>query len=157
MQEDNRLKWRLELLLWIVTFVIVILIILPVHQGFGDNYPFYVSNIFAIVLFLTYTRYIFLLKYTLFSHKNKIKFFLVFLSIPLFFYFMDQLYDFQNLLEEKGLREMTLFNDLQKAINISKYTKYQYIFFGSGTMIVLALLPIRMIVSIWRQRNRGTV
>lgn len=157
MQENKGLKIKLEGLMWLATMVVVFAILYPIYQAFGDMYRFYLPNALFIIVFITYARYIFLLKHTLFARNNKIKFALVFLSIPLFFYFTDELYDFQNMLETEGLRDLIMDKGREYAISLEKYTKVQYILFGSGTMIVLALLPIRMIISIWRQKNRSTI
>jgi hypothetical protein len=39
---------------------------------------------------------------------------------------------------------------------LAKYIRYQKIFFGTGAIITLIMLPIRMIISLWRRKNRGT-
>jgi hypothetical protein len=30
-------------------------------------------------------------------------------------------------------------------------------FFGAASLVVTALLPLRLLLSVWRNRNRGTV
>jgi len=150
-------KIVLELVWWIATAVIVVLFLLPVFNYVGSKYSFYTPNIFFIVLFVTFTRYIFLLKHT-FLAKNKIlKLILIFLPIPLFFYSIDALFNFQDFVD-KG-EHINMFSHLvpDTAMNISKYIKYQFIFFGTGSIIVIFLLPVRMIISIWRKINKGTI
>ena len=150
-------KVILELVWWMATLVVVTLILLPIINYIGGKYPFYSSNIFFIVLFLTLTRYIFLLKHTFLAHNKILKLILVFLPIPLFFYSIDSLFDFQDFIDKGGHIEMLNHLHPDTAMDIAKYTKYQFIFFGTGALFVIFLLPIRMIISIWRGINKGTV
>ena len=150
-------KWSLELIWWLITAIVVFLLMLPIYTSIGSQYPYYIPNIFFIVTFITFTRYMFLLKYTFFSHLTWIKVILVFLPIPLFFYAMDALYDFQRFLDEEGV--VSILGDLNSddQYKLAKYIQYQKLFFGAGTIVTLILLPFRMVVSMWRVKNRGTV
>jgi len=150
-------KMVLELVWWIASAIIVVLFLLPIINFVGERYPFYQPNIFFILLFVTFTRYIFLLKHTLIAHSKWIKLVLVFLPIPLFLYSIDALFNFQDFLDKGDHIKMLSHLLPDTAMNISKYIKYQFIFFGTGSILVLFLLPIRMIISIWRGINKGTV
>jgi hypothetical protein len=150
-------KILLELIWWVATIIIVILFIFPIYDTVGGKYIFYIQNIFFIVLFITFTRYIFLLKYTFLANNNKLKIAMVFIPILLFFYAIDSLFDFQDYIDKQEHIEMLSQLSPDRAIEISKYIKYQFLFFGTGGMMVIIMLPIRMIISIWRGINRGTV
>jgi glucan phosphoethanolaminetransferase (alkaline phosphatase superfamily) len=150
-------KIILELIWWIATLVIVALFLLPILNYIGAKYSFYPSNIFFIAIFITFTRYIFLLKHTYFAHNRPLKLILIFLPIPLFFYSIDALFNFQNFIDQGGHIEMLNHLHPDTAMNISKYIKYQFVFFGTGAFFVIFLLPIRLIISIWRGINKGTV
>ena len=154
---DIKSLLKIEALWWVITAVIVALLMAPIFTNLGMHYPFYAANIAFIVIFITFTRYIFLLRYTFFSHITWIKAVLVFLPIPIFFYFMDSLYDFQRFLDEEGLISLMGSLALDSQYSLAKYIRYQKLFFGTGAMITIVMLPIRMIVSVWRVRNRGTV
>ena len=150
-------KWSLELIWWLVTAIVVVLLMMPIYTSIGSHYPYYIPNIFFIVIFITFTRYMFLLKHTFFSHITWIKAILVFLPIPLFFYAMDALYDFQRFLDEEGVVSILGNLSSDDQYKLAKYIQYQKLFFGAGAIITLILLPFRMVVSMWRVRNRGTV
>ncbi|MDF1697704.1 MAG: hypothetical protein P1U56_17795 [Saprospiraceae bacterium] len=150
-------KIILELVWWIATAVIVILFLLPVMNYIGDKYDFYTPNVFFITLFITLTRYIFLLRHTFFAENKIIKLIFIFLPIPLFFYSVDALFNFQDFVDKGGHIEMLNHLQPDTAMDISKYIKYQFIFFGTGALIVIFLFPIRMIISIWRGINKGTI
>lgn len=150
-------KAVLELVWWVATIVILILVLLPVFNYIGMRYPFYTPNIFFIVLFITFTRYIFLLKHTFIAKRRALKLILIFLPIPLFFYSIDALFNFQDFVDRGEHIKMLSNLNPDTAIDISKYIKYQFIFFGTGAILVIFLLPIRMIISIWKTMNKGTV
>ena len=150
-------KVTLELLWWVITGVLVVLFLLPVFLNVGERYPFYQSNIVFIVIFITFTRIIFLLKHMLFAHNKILKLILIFAPIPLFFYSMDALFNFQDFIDKGEHINMLSQLSPDKAMNISKYIRYEFVFFGTGSILVIFLLPIRMIISIWRGINKGTV
>ncbi len=150
-------KILLELIWWVITAIIVILIIFPIYNTVGDKYEFYLPNIFLITLFVTFTRYIFLLKYTLFANNKKIKVVLIFIPILFFFYAMNSLFNFQDYIDKDEHIQMLSHLSPDKAIEISKYIKYQFLFFGTGGMLVIFLFPIRMIISVWRSINTNRV
>ena len=154
---NTGIKWQIEMLWWLITTVIVVLIMTPIFTNLGNSYPFYLANIIFIIVFITLTRYIFLLKYTLFSHATWVKALFVFLPIPLFLYCIDSLYDFQRFLDEEGL--ISIMDELSSTsqTKLAKYIQYEKLLFGSGAILTLVMFPLRMIVSIWRVRNRGTV
>lgn len=150
-------KWKIEIVFWIASLIIAALVMFPVHDQLQNNYPYYIVNYTFIFLFLTYTRYIFLLKYTPFSHALWIKMILIFASIPLFLWLIDDLYDFLEMLDIEGIEPMVRIDNLDEKYAMARYVKYQFIFFSVGGLMTIAMLPIRMIISIWRVRNKGTV
>ena len=149
--------WKMEAIWWLVTAVILALVMAPIFFNIGANYPFYIPNILFIVVFVTFTRYIFLLKYSLFSHTTWIKAVLVFLPIPIFLYFIDAMYDFQRFLDEEGMISVMGSLSADTQYQLAKYVQYENLFFGTGAILTCILFPMRMIVSMWRVRNRGTV
>ena len=146
------LKFRAEILFWLITAIVAFFVLQPIWSYYGKGYPFYNTNIPFVIIFLTYTRYIFLLKYTPFSHNKWIKLVLIFLSIPLLLVLVDGIYDFQRYLDETGFVGIS-HGDPEQILDMAKYARYQYIFFATGAIIVLVLLPLRMVMSIWRVVN----
>lgn len=143
---------------WIFTILVIVIILMPIYKITGNDYPYYVPNAIFIAVFITFTRWIFFLRHTFFAKMRWVKLLLIFLPIPIFFYAMDVLYDFQNLLDATGFELVLKGVDTDLYIKMLRYIQYQFIFFGSATMIVLILLPIRMLISIWRvYNNKGTV
>ncbi|MCB0645351.1 MAG: hypothetical protein KDC49_01720 [Saprospiraceae bacterium] len=150
-------KISLEVVSILITLVLLVLILFPIAEYYGEGYRFYTSNILFIIVFLTYTRYIFLLKYTFLADLKWFKVVLVFLSIPLILYGVDRLLEFQSYLDEVGFVDISG-NDIDEASKMATYTKSQYVFFNSAALIVLVIMPFRMIMSVWRIVNKkGTV
>lgn len=150
-------KLQLEFVWWITTGVLIVLFLLPIMNYVGYGYEFYMPNILFIIIFVTFTRYIFLLKHTFLANQKLLKLILIFAPIPLFFYSINALYNFQDFIDRGDHINMLSHLLPDTAMDISRYIKYQFIFFGTGTLFVIFLLPIRMIVSIWRGINKGTI
>ena len=148
------LKIKAELLFLMITILVCITIMWPIYKEYETKYLFYNYNISFIILFVTLTRYIFLLRYTPFSHYKPIKIGLIFICIPLFLFLIDGMYEFQRFLDEEGFESISQSLHSQ---NMAKYTRYQYLFFATGALVTLFMTPFRMIISLWRQHNKGTI
>jgi hypothetical protein len=149
-------KLFIEIIWWIFTLILCIIILLPIRLNIPD-YPFYYQNIILITAFITFSRYIFLLPTTLIARQKWIKLFIVAASAIVFFILTTALSDFHNFLNEEGLQTLVGHLQVQEQIRMMNYIKREMIFFGVGSIIGGVILPFRMIISIWRVRNRGTV
>ena len=149
-------KLRLEFIWWIFTLLLICIVLLPIWQR-APAYPFFIENAFFIAAFVTFTRYIFLLPITLIARKKWIKLIIILASAILFFVMTTALSDFNNFLDVEGLQTLVTHLHVHRQSNIINYMKSEMIFFGVGSIIAGILLPLRMLVSLWRMRNRGTV
>jgi len=149
-------KVLLELIWWVFTAVVVIGVLLPIYTNV-EGYPFYFINIVYVVTFITLTRYIFLLRYTFLAKRERIKLILFFLSIPFVFYLGQELNHFQTFLDEEGLNAVTGFLPLSSGTGMIQYIQNEILLFGVGSIICAVVFPFRLMVSIWRFRNKGTV
>jgi len=121
------------------------------------DYPFLITNIIYIIVFVTFTRYIFLLKHTFLSHRQVLKPILIVLCIPLFFYLVSELNYFQTYLDERGIDSFLGEISYENRPRIASFIRNEMILFGVGSIITTVILPLRMILSLWRWKNRGTV
>ena len=103
--KQRSLKIQMETIWWVITAIVSYIILHPIINNF-ISYKFLYTNVLFIVVFLTYARYIFLLKHTFLAHLQPIKFILVFASVPLVFHLIEQLQNFQYFLETEGLRNI---------------------------------------------------
>jgi len=65
--------------------------------------------------------------------------------------------DFHNFLDEQGLQTLVEHLNVKTQTRLMNYMKSEMIFFGVGAIISGLILPFRMLISLWRVRNRGTV
>ncbi len=160
MEQQKKLLLTLELVFWVVTAVIAFGILRPIVVKIAD-FPFLWQNGFAIVIFVTYTRYAFLWKYNLLSNSLVTRLIFVFSSIPLVFYLVQNLNGFQGYIDDFGYDSfMNLLKkpiaDLDK-VSLLKYIRSEFVFFSTGAILSAILLTFRMIMSIWRSRNKKGV
>ena len=148
-------KWMAELVFWAITIVLLFAIVYPVYQFYGDKFPYIIFNASAVLIFLLFTRYIFLLRFAPHSHNPWIKLVLLFSCIPIFLYLLNGLWDFQNFLDI-GMLENIARADASFAKNesMNKYTTYEFIFFSTGALITTVIMPVRMVISIFRVMNK---
>lgn len=145
-----------ELLWWIFTAVVVILVLFPVWKNTID-FPFYVENAMLVIVFITFTRYIFFLPISFIARLKWIKVFII-LSVVLFcFILATALGDFRNYMDEKGLQTLVTHLHVTRQTSVMTYIKNEMIFFGTGSIITAILLTFRLIISLWRMRNSGRV
>ena len=148
--------WVLEAIWWLFTLLLVMLILWPVWKNVPE-YPFFAENIYFIVAFVTFTRLIFLLHMTFIGYMKWIKIFVIAVAAIMFFVMTTGLSDFHNFLNERGLQTLVTHLHVEDQTRMMEYIKSEMVFFGVGSIIAGIALPIRMIVSLWRMKNRGTV
>ncbi len=158
---QKKLQIYLEIIWWVVTIIIVYLVMKPVFDNFSTDYPFLWWNVAYIVLFITYTRYAFLLKYTFIANWRNAKVFLFFFSLPYLFFGIESINNFQTYFDNQGITKVTSLlkyplSELEKG-NLFDYIKTETMLFGVGALMAGILMALRMALSLWRGRNRGTV
>jgi len=160
MEQQRKLSLTLELVFWVLTAIITIGVLYPVITNF-NSFPFLLENILIIVVFITYTRYLFLWKHTLFSRSNIVRTLILLGAIPLVFYMVQNLNSFQTYLDDYGYDAfMELLKEplsTDRKTSLLKYIRSEFVFFSTGAIIAGVLLPIRMIISFWRTKNKKTV
>jgi hypothetical protein len=149
-------KLTVELLWWVFTFVVVSIIMLPIWTEV-PGFPFSFQNILLIVFFITFTRYIFFLPLTLIARAKWIKVAIILSAVLFLFITATAMIDFRNFMDERGLQTLVENLDVQLQTRRINYIKHEMIFFGVGSLITGVLLPMRMVRSLWRMRNKGTV
>lgn len=145
-------KLQLEFLWIIGTILLAALVLLPIYQN-EKGFQFYGYNIAFIVIFITFTRYIFLLQYSYLDRRKWPKGILFFLCIPIFFLLLEGLFSFQTFLDEHGVTEIYSHLNFKRQKSLGSYTRNEMIFFGVGGLMVTVILPIRLLISHWRDVN----
>jgi hypothetical protein len=147
-------KIRLELFWWLFTFLVLVIVYLPLYINEID-FPFKYYNWAFIVLSITITRLIFQLKHSFIAFNLVLKMILMFLSVLVFM----QAY--------RGIGLMNIFNDeqgyfylfehlpLEKRYDLAAYLNWQYFIFAFATAVASIVFPFRLLISIFRVYNRG--
>jgi hypothetical protein len=150
--EEKKYLWQLEGLWWIISFVLVITVMLPIFRSV-DDYPFTLINILFILLFFHFARNVVFLKYSALQMFFWLKFFLGLLTVPVLFIMAGQFGYFQTWMDEHTMSEFMPDLSYQKQLSLNNYIKTQMVFFSSATLISGVLFVLRMMLSAWRQVN----
>ena len=156
MAKRQTLLVLLELLWWTVTVIVVVASQYPIHKAM-HVWPYEVWNIVFIVVLITLARYTFLLKHTFLARQQVIKTVLIQLMFPLIFILIDGLNDFLTFIEEKTWDPLTGHLPAADKKSIEQYIWAEMLFFGAGSIISVPVFAARLLLSIWRTHNRGTV
>jgi hypothetical protein len=148
--------WLLELVWWIFTAVLVVFVLYPIYQEV-PKFPFWVMNCIAIVTFITSARLIFFLRFSPIAYIQQLKVVLAIAMIPFIFVLVSQFNFFQTYLDENGILSFLGHLSPPRIDSMDKYIRNEIGFFSIGAIISSAILAIRLIISVWRVRNKGTV
>ncbi len=153
----TQLRRKLELIWWGFTLIAISAVLLPIWLQTHD-YPFYFPNALYIVIFITFTRYTFFLKHTFIAKMLWPKLLILAGSTIVTFIIIMSLGDFSNYLEEKGLQTVVDHLPLARQYPLLRYIQGEMIFFGVASALSAIILPLRMLISIFRMYNNdGTV
>lgn len=103
---------------------------------------------------MTFLRWLFLMKHHWFDKMIPFKIVMIFAVIPVLLYLVDNAMDFQAFADEKGLETFLKEVETKKQLKLSRYIKSEYMFFWAGAFICSLAIPIKMIRSIWRMKNK---
>ncbi|TAK44120.1 MAG: hypothetical protein EPO28_05260 [Saprospiraceae bacterium] len=156
MDKKLSLSIRLELVWWMATALLLAAVLFPIYKTRAD-YHFWTTNILFVLVFVTFTRYIFLLKHTFLARLQWAKVAVIIMCIPLFIYLIKVIHLFQLYLDQIGLQDIFAHLSYNGQIHMARYVQAEMLFFGAASIIVTIILPFRMLISFWRTLNRGTV
>ncbi len=156
MEENKGLHFKLELIWWIFTLILIIGILYPITSKLND-YPFLMISIIFIIVFITFTRYVFLLKHTFIAKKQLLKIVLAILCLPISIYLVDRINNFQTFIDEQGFKGVVGDLPFEQQESMMNYIRSLLVFFGVGAVIATVAFAIRLIVSVWKLRNRGSI
>lgn len=156
MEKKLQIALRLELVWLLFTLLVFLIVAAPVYLKI-PGFPFYPVNFVFVAVFITATRYIFLLSSTFLARQQVLKIFFFFVSIPLVFYLVGEIHGFQTFLDEEGLQSIMPNLSLQEGLQMAGYVRAEFLFFGVGSVIAVVAFAFRMLISVWRLHNRGTV
>ncbi len=148
--------WFIEAVWISISLIASLLVILPIRL-YGVEYPFIKINLMFVFGLITFSRWLFLWKYTPYAWFKIWKLALIFIMIPVIFIGINKFYDFKIFLDEIGIQELLSGYNENEQKSLSLYIRSEMIFFGTGFVISAILVPMKMIWSIWKQYNRNEV
>lgn len=152
MEQTRPLLFRLELIWMLITAVVATIILGPILYRLPD-YNFLWPNVAFIVVMITFTRYIFQLRYTFLANWRILKVALIFICLWLTFLLVQEINGFQTFLDENGIEAIVGSLPRADQEGMMSYIRSEMLLFGVGAVISCAVLPIRLVVSIWRRWN----
>lgn len=152
MEQTRPLLLRLEFIWLAITAIVAAVLLIPILYRLPD-YQFLWTNVAFIVVMITFTRYIFLLRFTFLAKWRIVKVALIFICLWLAFLLVQEINGFQTYLDENGIEAVvgSLPRDDQQGM--MSYIRSEMLLFGVGAVISCAVLPLRLVVSIWRRWN----
>ena len=149
-------KIQLELLWWVVTAVLLTVIMYPIWSEF-PSFPFNITNTVYVLCLITFARYAFLLKHTFLADWEKGKIAFVLLTLAIIIACVMQLQDFNIWLDNSDPDVLLKTVRENKRVSLLAYIKSEYMFFMVGAVVGALFLGGRLLLSIWRLKNRGKV
>jgi hypothetical protein len=146
---------NLEMIWWLVTALVIAIILVPIYVNI-PYFEFYLFNITYIVVFITFSRYVFLIKYSWIKDNFWAKVILALLCPLLILIMMDGMNQFQLFLDEKGIESLMREVPNEKWDSFYKFIRSEFLLFGVGSIIISIIFPIRMVISVWRARNSNS-
>lgn len=156
MQKQTLVRILLELTWWVITLVLVLAVLAPIDKAMYV-WPFRTTNIVFIVALVTFARHIFLLQHTFLANNQVLKIAMMLLMFPATFMLIDSVNGFMTHIEDNSWDQMTGHLPAVEKLATEKYIWNEMLFFGVGSILSAPIFAIRMMLSIWRTRNRGTV
>ena len=149
-------KVTFELAWWLVTAIICYIIYYTNASSFAP-YPFLKVNMIFIVTFITVTRYVFLLRHTPIASSRNLMIAMIFVSVPLFLYILNEYRAFKMFWDDGKLLSFLVSDDFDAKMKAANFFRKQMMFFSIGSMLAIFIFPFTLVKAIWRKHNKGYV
>ncbi len=138
-----RAQLAFEVVWWLFTAVWVCLAVLPIWEDALYSRFAPVTAIYVLTASFGF-RYLFFLQHTFMARLTPAKIILVILPIWLAFQLVDYLQEFSEFVD---------FEDPDPLNSSNGFFRKEFVFLGVLSIITTVSLPVRMVVSLWRQYN----
>lgn len=142
-------------ILWVIFTILLIAIVLWQIYSNNIDFPFYYNNILFIAVLMFFLRCIFFIKYSFIENTIFPKLLIMPLGIFMAIYLYMALNDFIDYYQSNGIYFSVKQFPLEKQYFLGSYIKNEFIFFGVAAFVASAIIPFRMLISVWRVHNRG--
>ncbi len=152
MQREKVLHIALEIGVLLFTLVASLGLLFPIWSV-TNSYPFYLTNVIFLLVFIWGVRMLFGLEYSLLGQRQEWKIGLMLAALPLVFFLVSSLQEIMVYIEENTFDLITGHLPEPDREDTNNYIWRLTLLTGVGAILATALLPIRLFISIWRQRN----
>jgi hypothetical protein len=135
---------------------VVGVVMFPIWRDF-PSFPFQLTNIAFIICFITFTRYAFLLKHTFIAETLYPKVGFILATMIIVGTLLTQMQTFNIWIDSGGTENVAKSLSESKRMSLLEYIKSEYLLFAVGGIIAAVVLAGRLLISIWRLRNRNKV
>ena len=143
-----------ELSWWAFALVLGALVLLPIYGALPD-FPFFLPNFLYVVVAVTLTRYVFLLRVSWLRDRLLVQAALAILVIPLIFYMVQAFNAFIIFFDERGPDVLIRGLDEGTGTTLDKYMHAEYRFFGVWAIMIAAITPFRLTYNAWLRYRAG--
>ena len=140
----------------LMTAVVVVVVMYPIWTQFPE-FRFQWTNVLYIVAFLTFTRYTFLLRYTFLAKAQNVKIGFILLTLIIILGLVTQIQDFNVWIDAGDPERLMPLVPQSKRDGLLNYIKSEFLFFAVGAVVASAFLAGRLLMSVWRTRNKEGV
>ena len=151
-----RTIWTIELIGWVFTGILMLLMLLPITRKIYQ-FPFLISNLWFIGVFITLLRWLFLLPYSFFARIQWLKILMMAGCIPLFLYTLRLFKEFNEYINDEGLESFMYHLTNMGQESMEPYVRSEVTFFAVAALMTTVVFFFRLLISIWRYHNKGTV
>ncbi len=146
----------IELISFLMTAIVVIVVMYPIWSQFPE-YKFNGTNIVYIVAFLTFARYTFLLRYSFLAQLQNVKIGFILLTLIIVLGLITQIQDFNVWIDAGDPERLMPLVAISKRDSLLSYIKSEFFFFAVGAIVASFFLAGRLMMSVWRMRNKEGV
>lgn len=148
----NPINLKFEFLFLLVAVVLATIVVAPILQA-EIEFPFLIKNIILVFLAVLIFKHIFFLKFTWLNHYQKIQIAIIPLSVALIFTIMRMLNAFTTFCDEVALGDIMPHLAFEDQKFYTKYIRIEYIAIAVTAIAGSMILPIRLLINIWKQVN----
>ena len=142
-------------LAWVAfTLALAALVVLPIYSTV-PNFPFYLPNVVYVLVAVTLTRYLFLLRISWLRDRLYLQGAVMFLLVPLVFWMVQSFNAFIIFFDERGPDVLVRALSRDSARIMNRYMHAEYRFFGVWAVVAAVITPLRLLYNVWVRYRAG--
>jgi len=137
-----------------ILFAIVLsLLVITPFKYYNVDFPFLFKNALLVFIAVTFIRWQFFIKKSLFAQSKIVHGILFFISLYSIIYFIGIFGQFKFFYEELNLSQFASHLSFKESTLFRKYMKTEFMFFSVLAIISSMFFCIRLLQSVWRIMN----